>query len=129
MGMQVCMGAMMQCSFGGAPSPRVVLPTNAVLAGGPPAAPIMDHAPIVNVPPFGMCQSLANPPVAAATAAALGVLTPMPCVPATAAPWVPGSPTVPLRGAPAVSQTCQCLCNWAGVITFSKPGTTKTIVA
>lgn len=122
--MQVCMGAMMQCSFGVAPSTLVVLPTNAVLAGGPPAATIMDHAPIVNVPPFGMCQSLANPTVAAATAAALGVLTPMPCVPATAAPWIVGAPTVLIGNMPALNDSSKLMCNWGGVIQITNPGQT-----
>jgi hypothetical protein len=75
MGVQCCMGASMMCSFGAAPSTLVVLPTNKVLATTP-AANIMDNKPIVNIPPFGVCMSLANPTVAAATAAALGVLTP-----------------------------------------------------
>jgi hypothetical protein len=124
----VSMGAMMQCTFGVAPSTLIVLePT--VLGEGPPGANIMDNKPIANIPPFGMCQSLANPTVAAATAAALGVLTPMPCVPVTAAPWAPGSPTVLLRGMPALSQTCKCMCNWAGVISITNPGTVKTQVA
>ena len=123
----VRLGAMMQCSFGAAPSTLVVaVPT--VLGEGPPAANIMDHVPIMNIPPFGMCSSIANPMVAAATAAALGVLTPMPCLPVTPAPWVPGSPTVILRNMPALTQTCQCMCAWAGVIAIVNPGTTKTIV-
>ena len=122
------MGAMMQCSFGAAPSTLVVVVPQVLAEQGPPAANIMDHVPVVNIPPFGMCTSLANPTVASATAAALGVLTPMPCVPVTPAPWVPGSPTMMLRNMPALTQTSQCMCAWAGVITISNPGTTKTIV-
>ena len=45
MAMQVCMGAMMQCNFGAAPSSLVVLPANRTLTGTP-AANIMDSAPI-----------------------------------------------------------------------------------
>ena len=88
---QVVATATMMCSFGLAPSVLNVLPINRVTVEGRPAANIMDHQPILNIPPFGMCTSLANPTVAAATAAALGTLTPMPCVPVTVAPWVPGS--------------------------------------
>lgn len=122
MSIQVCMGAMMQCSFGVAPSSLVVLPTSQVLAGGPPAATIMDNAPLVNIPPFGMCSSPANPAVAAATAAALGVLTPMPCVPVTAAPWTPGSPTVLIGNMPALNNQSKLMCNWGGVIQIVSPG-------
>ena len=78
MPMQVCMGAMMQCSFGMAPSSLVILPKNETFTDQVPDANIMDHVPMVNIMPFGMCTSLANPTVAAATAAALGVLTPCP---------------------------------------------------
>ncbi len=123
----VRMGALMQCSFGAAPSSLVVVDPQTILEDATPAANIMDHAPIVNIPPFGMCSSLANPTVAAATAAALGVLTPMPCVPMTSAPWVPGAPTVLLRNMPALDQTCQCMCNWGGVIALTMPGATKTM--
>ena len=83
MAMQVCMGAMLKCSFGNAPSTLAVLPTNQVYASIMPAANVMDYAPLVNIMPFGMCSSLANPTVAAATAAAMGALTPMPCLPDT----------------------------------------------
>jgi hypothetical protein len=82
----------------------------------------MDHKPIANIPPFGVCMSLANPMVASATAAAMGVLTPMPCIPMTMAPWVPGSPTVALGNLPALNITCKCMCNWGGVISFTGPG-------
>ena len=93
MGVQVVSTGMMMCPFGAAPSTLNVLPTNRVMCASMPAATIMDFAPFVNIPPFGVCMSLANPMVAAATAAALGVLTPMPCIPVTT-PWKPGSPTV-----------------------------------
>jgi hypothetical protein len=126
MGQKVVAGAVLQCSFGAAPSALVVLPVNRVLAGGPPAATIMDHAPIMNVPPFGMCSTPSNPMVAAATAAALGVLTPMPCIPVTAAPWAPGSPTVLIGGLPALNASSKCLCNWGGVISVGFPGQVQT---
>src|SRR5205814_2010611 len=90
--------------------------------GNMPAATIMDNAPMVNVMPFGMCMSPANPTVAAATAAAMGVLTPMPCIPATASPWVPGAPTVLLGNMPALDSACTLMCNWGGVITVTNPG-------
>ena len=91
MPMQVCMGASMMCTMGMAPSSLVVLPINRVMTDQVPDANIMDHIPLTNIMPFGMCQSLANPTVAAATAAALGVLTPMPCIPNTPAPWASAS--------------------------------------
>jgi hypothetical protein len=122
------MGATMQCTFGAAPSTLLVIPKLAVLAGALPAATIADHLPLANIPPFGMCMSPANPMVAAATAAALGVLTPMPCVPATSAPWAPGSPTVLIGGVPALDQTSKALCNWGGVINVLNPGQLTTLL-
>lgn len=125
---QVSMGAMMTCTFGAAPSSLTVLPKNKVLCEGPPAANIMDHVPLLNIMPFGVCSSLANPVVAAATSAALGVLTPMPCIPATSAPWVTGAPTVLIANMPALDNVSKCFCNWGGVIAFSLPGTVKTMI-
>ena len=121
MALLVTMGAMMQCSFGVAPSSLVVLPTNKVLTSVP-AANIMDSKPFVNIPPFGMCSSMANPAVAAATAAALGVLTPMPCTPNTPAPWVPGCPTVLIGNMPALDNNSKCMCAFGGVIQILSPG-------
>jgi Domain of unknown function (DUF4280) len=122
MGFQVVAGALLQCSFGAAPSSLSVLPANCTNAGGPPAANIMDYAPMVNIMPFGMCSSLANPTVASATAAALGVLTPMPCIPNTVAPWAPGSPTVMIANMPALNDSSTCMCAWAGVIKINMAG-------
>jgi hypothetical protein len=112
----------MQCTFGLAPSTLVVLPTNKVFTDEVPDANIMDHVPMVNIMPFGMCTSPANPVVAAATAAALGVLTPMPCIPNTPAPWIAGAPTVLLANFPTLDNVSQLMCIWGGVITFANPG-------
>jgi Domain of unknown function (DUF4280) len=121
MAMQVTMGAQMMCSFGLSPSVLIVLPVNRTLSGGKPAANIMDHKPVVNIPTFGMCRSLANPSVAAATARAKK-LTPMPCVPVTPAPWVPGAPTALIANFPALDNTSKCLCSYGGVISLVMPG-------
>lgn len=128
MAIQVCMGANLMCSFGTAPSALSVLPKNKVMAGGPVAANIMDNVPMLNIMPFAMCTSPANPTVAAATAAALGVLTPMPCIPATAAPWAPGAPTVMLGGMPTLNNSSKLMCNWGGVIQVTVPGQTTVMV-
>lgn len=121
----VVAGAVLQCSFGAAPCTLIVLPTNKVLAPTP-AATINDHIPITNIPTFGMCSSLANPVVATATTAALGVLTPMPCVPATSTPWAIGAATVLIGNIPALDDISQCMCNWAGVVKINMPGQTQT---
>jgi hypothetical protein len=122
MAFQVCDGATLLCSFGVAPSSLVVTPENRVMSGGVPAANIMDSIPMLNIQPFGMCLSLANPEVASATAAALGVLTPMPCIPVTPAPWSPGAPTVLIGNMPALDNTSQLMCTWGGVIQIVDPG-------
>ena len=103
----------------------MVLSTNRVLTNQMPDANIMDHVPLVNIMPFGACMSLANPTVAAATSAAMGVLTPMPCISNTPAPWVPGAPTALLGNLPTLDNTSQLMCIWGGVITFSDPGEEK----
>jgi hypothetical protein len=122
------MGASLMCSFGVAPSVLSVLPVNRVMVQSVPAANIMDQKPFVNIMPFGMCTSLANPTVASATAAALGVLTPMPCVPVVPAPWAPGSPTVLIANMPALNNTSKCMCTWAGVISITYPGQVTTMI-
>ena len=122
MSMHICNGATLMCSFGVAPSVLTVLPVNRTMTSNMPAANIMDHVPMVNIMPFGMCITPTNPAVAAATAAAMGVLTPMPCVPVTPAPWVPGAPTVLLGNMPALNNTSTLMCTWGGVITVTVPG-------
>ncbi|NWB89935.1 DUF4280 domain-containing protein [Pseudomonas agarici] len=126
---QVCSGATLQCSFGAAPGLLNVLPINRTLTSSMPAATIMDYIPLVNIGTFGMCQSIANPMVAAATAAALGVLTPMPCIPATATPWIPGGPpTLLLGGMPALDANSCVMCTWGGVIKIVVPGQVQMLI-
>ena len=122
------MGAQMMCTFGMAPSSLVVLPVNRVFTDMVPDANIMDHIPMTNIMPFGMCMSPANPEVAAATAAALGVLTPMPCIPATPAPWTVGAVDVLLGNFPTLDNISQLMCIWGGVITFVDAGEETVMV-
>ncbi len=134
MGLQVCLGAMLQCSFGAAPGSLIVTPENRVLASNFPAANIMDHIPLKNIMSFGMCTSQANPAVTAATAsattAALGVYTPTPapCIPATAAPWAPGAPTVMIANIPVLNNSSKLMCSYGGIISITNPGQSSVMV-
>lgn len=115
-------GATLQCSFGTGPSTMAVLPANMVNASNLPAATIMDFKPMMNIMPFMMCTTPSNPAVAAATSAAMGVLTPAPCIPLTTSPWMPGSPQVMIKNQPSLNNTSKCMCTWGGVISVVQPG-------
>ena len=128
MGLPVVAGAQVMCSFGVAPSALMVLPTNRVLFESKPVATIVDSKPLVNIMPFGVCSSLANPITAAQTVAALGVLTPGACIPVTPAPWVPGSPTVLVGSLPTLNQTSKCMCAYGGVIQVVNPGAVTEMI-
>ena len=100
-------------------------PTNqmSIRVGGKPVASIADVAPMTNVTSCGMCTSLANPAVASATAAALGVLTPQPCVPAPAGTWnCPGK--VRVGGKPVLTTDGKLTCAYGGTISIMNPGQT-----
>jgi hypothetical protein len=127
MPLQTCMSATLQCvPFGVAPSTLIVIPKGPpVTVMGMLAATVMDFVPLANIPPFGMCSSIANPAVSAATAAALGVLTPMPCVPVITGPWKPGAMKVKIGVFPALPNTAICNCAWGGVIKIVTPGQFK----
>ncbi len=116
------------CSFGVAPASLTVLPLKRVMIEGKPAATITDIVPVLNIPPFGMCTSLSNPTVASATAAALGVLTPMPCIPVPVGPWKPPVATTLIGDVPAVAAGATCNCAWGGIISVIFPGSVKTTV-
>jgi hypothetical protein len=125
----VCMGAQLQCTFGAAPGNLVVTPENTTNANNMPAATIMDNIPMKNIMPFGVCSSMSNPQVAAATSAAQGVLTPQPCIPVTSAPWIlTGQPKVMIKNKPALLNTGKLMCNWGGQISIVNAGQTKVNV-
>ncbi len=110
------------------PAPRVwsVLPVNRTSINDQPEATVQDYVPMMNIMPFGMCMSPSNPQVAAATAAAMGVLTPQPCIPATASPWTPGAVTVQINEQVSLDNISMCSCMWGGVITITQPGQQTT---
>ena len=89
----VVTGASAMCSFGTAPGTVNATSQTVCMVEGKPAATIQDCQ-SANITPFGMCVSMANPQVAAATAAALGVLTPQPCMLVPAGTWIPTKPAV-----------------------------------
>jgi len=79
-----------------------------------------------NIAPFGMCVSMTNPQVAAATAAALGVLTPQPCSMVPAGTWQPGKPSLLVGGKPVLTNDSMLLCGTGmGNISIVSPGQTK----
>jgi hypothetical protein len=121
MAIQTTMTATLMCSMGIGPSQLTVPPGHRLLAQGQPAANIMDHVSLLNIPPFPLCNSIANPIVAAATAAKLGVFTPAACLPNTLAPWTSGSPTVLVGGIPALNSTSTCMCMYGGIISIANP--------
>ena len=90
-------------------------------------ATIMDNIPMVNVAAFGNCKSLANPMVAAATAAAQGVLQQQPCLPVLPGPWTMGGTIVTSKGNPVLldSSMLTCAYGMGSFITVSDPGQAK----
>ncbi len=122
--------ALLECSMGAAPTPFVAdeLPA-APKDLGLTAGTITQIVPGKNITPFGMCRSPANPAVASATAAAQGVLTPMPCTPTVVAPWAPPSACVKHMGVPLATASSICACAFGGMVKVSQamPGPSKTI--
>lgn len=119
------MGANTMCTGGVAPATLTVIGKRPMCPT--PAANVMDNKPMVNILPFGMCTLPANPMVAAATAAALGVPTPAPCIPATVAPWMPGNPKVLVDNFPTLTSDSKCQCSYGGMISIVFPGQVVTM--
>lgn len=129
MGVVVVAGALLQCPFGTTPASLNVTSQTTVLVGGKPAATIQDAAPNANISSCGMCSSLANPQVAAATAAALGVLTPQPCIPAVAGSWLPTQMICLVAGKPCLTSDSKAICSYGGTISIVNPGQTTVMIS
>lgn len=129
MGVLVVEGAKCICSFGVAPGTLRVTSQMDCQAEGKPIAAISDCQPNVNLTSFDMCSSLANPAVASATAAALGVLTPQPCTFVPAGTWTLENPKVLVGGKPCLVNSASLVCGLgAGVVRVIEPGQAKVLV-
>ena len=115
------------CSFGQNPSSFTATGAARIRAGKKPIGIISDGSAGVNIRPFGLCSSMANPQVAAATTAAMGVLTPQPCIPQTKS-WIPMQGKVIVGGKPCLTPDCKCMCAYGGVITVQSPGQMKVVL-
>lgn len=118
----ICSKAKIKCTNGDKISTLTVFPLRTIWLTGEPQANISDHIPMQNIAPFGKCHTTAYPPTAAATAAAHGKLTPMPCVPNTPFPWMGGKNDVLLQNHPALLKSSTCKCVWGGTISITFDG-------
>ncbi len=126
MGLMVVAGAQIACTFGQVGNLNVTSNLKR-LCGGKPIATVKDAQAMANITPCGMCSSMANPQVAAATAAALGVLTPQPCIPNPTGMWIGGQMKEMIEGSPILTQDAKCMCSWGGSISIVNPGQTKMV--
>jgi len=121
-------GAKLSCSMGSAQSAmQLSHPVSPVLVCGAPMAGMTDNQTFVNIAPFGLCKSLINPTVAAATAAAGGKLQEMPCIPNMLIPWLNTKPDVLVKGRPALTDGSRCVCMWSGIIEVKSAGQNSVI--
>lgn len=123
----LCSGAKLACTMGSSPG-SFSGGCERVDVRGKPAGTVAHHTPFTHVSSFGMCHSLANPRVAAATAAAHGALTPQPCVPNLPTQWTPGSARVDIEGHAALRDSDCLACRWAGTIRPTHAGQVRVEV-
>lgn len=115
-------GATLKCSYGDRQSKLKIPAHHRVYIKDKPQANIMDYVPNLNIPPFGMCSSMANPTVAAATAANKGKLKKMPCMPVITMPWINGKTDSMVGTAPALLNKSTNMCMYCGRITIEDDG-------
>lgn len=124
MAIAVVSGASCVCTFGTAPGSLVVTDVKA-MCGGKPQATIQDTM----IPTFGMCTSMANPAVATATTAAMGVLTPQPCQFSAAGVWTGGGTKCMCGGKPALTNDATIHCvTGQGTVSVVNPGQSTVMI-
>lgn len=113
----VTQNAILRCPFGLMTSILTVVDPTRASIGFNKMATIQDKAPMVNIPPFGMCTSILNPAVQSATIAAMGTLTPAPCPGVQAITgWIPPLNNVVNKTSRYITKTCTLLCSFGGNI-------------
>lgn len=127
MGQVVVTGGTAQCTCGTLPGMISTGAQKKVLVEGKPVATIADFN-TQCIAPFGLCITLSNPAVQAATAAALGVLTPQPCTLVPMGTWKSTKVTVHAGGSPVLTNECQGACAYGGCIAVTNPGQSKVNV-
>jgi hypothetical protein len=103
--------------------PLIVMPQYGVKGVNLNGSTVADTIMFMNILPFILCKSLANPITAALTAAHLGALTPGPCIPITSGKWKPGAITVMIKNKTALNMGSQVSCAFgSGKIRIFFPG-------
>ncbi len=118
MSFAVTSGSFAECTCGTTPAELLADFDTGATADGSIVLTIDMIVAEVNIGSFGDCDSLLNPEVSTATAAAEGVLTPMPCVPVVVDSWTPGSLTASETGVGYVNDTSICTCSYGGEISI-----------
>lgn len=103
----------------------VVDPTRKMKSDGQKVV-IESDTSIENIKTFGMCNNLCNPSVAEATAAAQGVLTPMPCKPSLVGRWQRNVKKISVNGKKVVSKKSTLKCAFGGCISIVSANAHKT---
>lgn len=144
----VVAGAYLHCSCSDTYSVLTAPQSHGVYIGQKAQMNIMDFKPCTNVRSFGMCKSLKNPAVAAATASTYGLIfallcpglaalnavlnmigihlpgpvKEMPCTPVITKPWEYGKINKLVENQPALLNISQNMCAYGGKITIVDDG-------
>lgn len=118
----VTQNAILRCPFGLMTSILNVLDPTRASIGMNKMATIQDYK-LPNIPPFGMCTSILNPAVQAATVAAMGTLTPAACPGIKAMMgWAVASTRVVTSRSRYLDQNCKLLCAFGGNVMIIHSG-------